>query len=74
LKYLGLHGPVDILCHEQSGYFEEKLFGGDLGVEGEFASVGEVLEEVKAEEEDFFILYAEALGDAIDGVLGHVDA
>ena len=43
-----------------------------MGVEGEFASVGEVLEEVKAEEEDFFILYAEALGDAIEGVLRHV--
>jgi hypothetical protein len=65
-----VHSGLDVLTHEQSGNLEQKLLGGDLAVECEFAAVGEVLEQIEAVVEYSLVLDAESLGDAVEGVLG----
>lgn len=70
LKDLGMHSSLEFLIHQQSRDLEQKFFGGYLTEECEFTPIGEVLHEIEAIVEHFFVLEAEAFRDAIDGMFG----
>ena len=61
---------VKLFAHQECGYFEQELFGGNLRVKREFNMKREVFEKIEAVVKNFFILDAESFRDCIQCMFG----